>query len=160
MRVIKSYLRFSKEPVAIAFSRYEETKGWAIIALDPETHERIATLTTCMPEQKLAFDEVVIKDYSENEGALRTLLEGKIVVQTGRTCRSGFVEMKIVRIVRKCETCAHFREWGVASNEPRPTWGKDGVCAIKKPRAADGGAHALCVMKGDDCNKFLPLGMT
>jgi hypothetical protein len=40
-------------------------------------------------------NEVLVKDYSENEGMLEFLTENNIVMYTGRTVVSGFVELHI-----------------------------------------------------------------
>ena len=52
----------------------------AIQALDRDTGEHIATLTVNIPDVHLAPDEVLIKDYAENLGALETLVRAGILV--------------------------------------------------------------------------------
>ena len=53
--------------------------------------EPIATCTVNVPEYPLAADEVIIKDYSENEGMLQALLDAKVVELAGRSVSMGFV---------------------------------------------------------------------
>jgi len=57
--------------------------------------EPIATCTINIPECSLAADEVIIKDYSENEGMLQALLDAKVVELTGREVQSGFITAPI-----------------------------------------------------------------
>lgn len=57
--------------------------------------EPIATATVNIPDVALSPDEVIIKNYSENEGVLDVLLKAGIVELSGRTIKSGFVTMPI-----------------------------------------------------------------
>ena len=41
------------------------------------------------------YNEVLVKDYSENQGMLKFLTENNIVTWTGRTVASGYVELYI-----------------------------------------------------------------
>ena len=44
-------------------------------------------------------DEVAIKDYSENEGILKAMVEAGIVSEPVRTVQSGFVEIPICKVL-------------------------------------------------------------
>lgn len=57
--------------------------------------EPISTCTINMPEVPLGVDEVIIKDYSENDGMLRTLLDAGVVELSGRSVQTGFVTCPI-----------------------------------------------------------------
>jgi hypothetical protein len=50
-----------------------------------------------LPEVALAPDEVIIKDYSENEGILKLLLRAKVVKCTGRLAQTGFVTAPVCK---------------------------------------------------------------
>jgi len=52
-------------------------------------------------ERELLEDRslVYIKDYSDNEGTLDSLISQGIVERTGRTRRSGYIEAPLVRII-------------------------------------------------------------
>lgn len=57
----------------------------ALLLVDAETGEPIAKATLNPWEDVvLAADEIVVKDYSENEGMLEALTAAGIVEQTGR----------------------------------------------------------------------------
>jgi hypothetical protein len=62
--------------------------------------EPISTCTVNIPEASLAVDEVIIKDYSENEGMLQTLLDAGVVELAGRSVRSGFVTCPVCILVK------------------------------------------------------------
>lgn len=51
----------------------------------------IATCTVNIPEIDLEESEVIIKDYSENEGMLNSLLDANVVKLTGKSIQTGFV---------------------------------------------------------------------
>lgn len=61
----------------VALQAYSEDGPWAMC-------------TVCMPEYDLAENEVIIKDYSENEGILEALVEAGIVSEPVRTVIVGF----------------------------------------------------------------------
>lgn len=58
----------------------------------------MATATTCIPGYPFASNETAIKDYSENAGILDVLIEAGFVQKTGKTVRSGFADLPVVRI--------------------------------------------------------------
>ena len=57
--------------------------------------EPIAMATVNIPECPLGVDEVIIKDYSENEGMLECLLKAGIIELTGVRVQTGFVECPV-----------------------------------------------------------------
>ncbi len=72
----------------------------ALALVDSFDGEPVATATVNMPEIDLAEDEVIIKNYSENEGILEVLTAAGIVQPTGRIVESGFVTMEICKLVK------------------------------------------------------------
>ena len=62
---------------------------------DRDDGEPVATATINVPEEPLAENEVIIKDYSENDGMLAALLDAGVVEPTGRVCVSGMVQAPI-----------------------------------------------------------------
>ncbi len=65
--------------------------------------EPICTATVNVPTVALGVDEVIIKDYSENQGILDALLDAGIVETTGRYVESGWVRMPICVLCWKDE---------------------------------------------------------
>lgn len=59
----------------------------------------IVTATINLPDEPLEPDEVIIKDYSENEGMLNALVGAKIISDPIRTCKSGFITGYICKLL-------------------------------------------------------------
>lgn len=60
--------------------------------------EPIATATINIPVI-LEHDEVLIKNYSENEGMLEALVDAGVVKPTGRVIQTGFVEVPVCKLL-------------------------------------------------------------
>jgi len=75
-----------------ALSLYDADDGMAISCV---------SVNLVPVERELLEDRslVYIKDYSENEGTLDSLISQGIVERTGRTRRSGYIEAPLVRII-------------------------------------------------------------
>lgn len=76
---------------------YGHTGRIALALYDARDGEPVAIATIHMPDLALALDEVVIKDYSENEGMLDTLTAADIVSQPLREVQSGYVTLYVCR---------------------------------------------------------------
>jgi hypothetical protein len=61
--------------------------------------EPVATCTVNIPEEPLADGEVIIKDYSENEGMTDFLESEGIVQRTGRVVESGYVTVPVCKLL-------------------------------------------------------------
>ena len=61
--------------------------------------EPMATATVNIPQVPLERNEVIIKDYSENEGMLETLVKAGIVEDTGKVVETGFVVCNICKLL-------------------------------------------------------------
>jgi len=75
-----------------ALSLYDADDGMAISCV---------SVNLVPVERELLEDRslVYIKDYSENEGTLDSLISQGIVERTGHTRRSGYIEAPLVRII-------------------------------------------------------------
>lgn len=82
-------------------SRYDNGR-LALSLVDEEGP--VATCTVNMPDVPLGRNEVCIKDWSENEGMALALEAAGVIKSTGKTVRSGFVEIPV------CELQGPFRE--------------------------------------------------
>jgi len=76
---------------------YGSTGRIALPLYDIADGSPVAVATLHMPELMLAADEVVIKDYSENEGLLDTLVAAGVVSTPLREVPSGFVTLYVCR---------------------------------------------------------------
>lgn len=63
-----------------------------------DERELYALPTAYLPGARLAANETLVKDYSENTGMLAALVEAGVVVPTGRTVPSGYVDLQVVTI--------------------------------------------------------------
>jgi hypothetical protein len=81
----------------IVRASYGNTGRIALPLYDVEDGSPVAVATLHMPELALAADEVVIKDYSENEGMLDTLVAAGIVSPPLREVSSGYVTLYVCR---------------------------------------------------------------
>jgi hypothetical protein len=75
------------------------SNGRQAIELICENGEPMCMATVNVPALALAKDEVIIKNYSENEGILEVLISAGIVKETGETVKMGFVECPIVKLL-------------------------------------------------------------
>lgn len=84
----------------IHFSEYSN-KRTAILLVDPfDPLDTVAVATTNIPDVPLLEDEVIIKDYSENEGMFDVLTKAGIVSDTGRRVQTGFVTCPICKLLQ------------------------------------------------------------
>lgn len=59
----------------------------------------VATATINVPDHDMAEDEVAIKNYSENEGMLQTLMDAGVISAPVRTLSQGFVQIPICKLL-------------------------------------------------------------
>ena len=59
--------------------------------------------TVCMPGYKLKDNEVIIKDYAENSGMLKALVEAGVVRDTGEVAPSGYIVGNVCELLVKPE---------------------------------------------------------
>ncbi len=64
-----------------------------------EPGEPMCMATVCLPGYQFQEKETAIKNYSENQGILDSLIAAGIVENTGKIANSGFVEIPIVRFI-------------------------------------------------------------
>ena len=91
-------IRFREWDCSIEFFSYSNGR-MAIQLSDVYDGSAIATATINVPEIQLEDREVVIKDYSENEGLLDCLVENGVVIKTGKQVQLGFVTCDICYVV-------------------------------------------------------------
>lgn len=72
--------------------------GLALELISADDDEHILMATTCVLGVLLGPEEVVIKNYSENEGILDILISSGIVCPTSMIVQTGFVQSPIVRV--------------------------------------------------------------
>ncbi len=71
----------------------------ALQLIDAEDGSPIATATVNFPDEQLNDDEVLIKDYSENEGMYKALVDAKIISEVIEYIQRGFVTLPKCKIL-------------------------------------------------------------
>lgn len=75
----------------------------ALLLNDAQDGSPVPTATVNVPgtSEVLPEDTVILKNYSENEGLLETLMEAGMIEDTGSRVPTGFVGSPIVRLLRE-----------------------------------------------------------
>ena len=97
--LVKSKMVYRPEgSLELAFEHYANGRK-AIQALIPETGEPYATLTVNLPEQPLGDDFIIVKGWSENQGAVDTLRAAYIIEgDPVRFIKTGFVQAPVFKL--------------------------------------------------------------
>lgn len=82
--------RYSNNRIAISYSIIEDE------AMGPEP---ALTATINLPDVPLAADEVIIKDYSENEGIYRCMLKAGVIGPELRRVSSGWITAPVCKLL-------------------------------------------------------------
>lgn len=80
------------------FRWYADNDRLAILLFDQGDSSPIAYATVNIPEYDLPPNEVIIKDYSENEGMLKTMVESGLMEYTGNKIQTGFVRCPVCKL--------------------------------------------------------------
>lgn len=78
---------------------YRNGKSLALKLIDDQEGECIAVCTVNLPEVPLHPGEIILKDYSENEGMLHSLFSQGIVSSPVRYAKNGHVTVPIVNLL-------------------------------------------------------------
>lgn len=81
------------------FSEYASNKRTAITLVDAADGEPIAKATVNIAEIDVNDDEVVIKDYSENEGMLDALVSAGVIGKPVRWVNSGHAICPVCKLL-------------------------------------------------------------
>ena len=92
--------------VSIKLDKYANGRT-RICLLDSIDNEPYAVATTNLPDVLLLDNEVIVKDYSENEGMLEFLTANNIVFPTDKWVSTGFVDLQVCTLNPESE-------WGTA----------------------------------------------
>jgi hypothetical protein len=91
-------VKFEGQEYELRKTRYPEGGATALVLWDARADEMAAVATVNIPEYFLRPNEVLIKDYSENQGMLKALEDAGVVKATGMAARSGFVEIPVAEL--------------------------------------------------------------
>jgi hypothetical protein len=67
----------------------------ALSLIDAKEHDPVATASVNIPEERIKKDQIFIKDYSENEGMAKALIDAGIIYKEPiLSVKSGFVVIR------------------------------------------------------------------
>ena len=89
-------MKHKGKSLRVQYSKYGN--GQNAILLNYASNGQSYKVASVAIDQLLQSDEVAIKNYSENEGILETLLEGGIIATPHRFVSSGFVQIPICKM--------------------------------------------------------------
>lgn len=92
-------IQFKKWNCVLKLGKYDNNDRTAIQLINARDGSPVAVATVNIPDAPLEKDEVIIKNYSENEGMLDALVNAGIVQQTGKKVQSGFVDCDICKLL-------------------------------------------------------------
>jgi hypothetical protein len=93
------YVRFHGQSYQVKFARYAGTDRVVVRLQRDYDPADYLTATVNVPEWHAGEGEVLIKDYSENEGILAVLTAARVVADTGRTYPVGMTSVNICRLL-------------------------------------------------------------
>jgi hypothetical protein len=103
--IIDLDLKYFKGKAEVVLSLYQHDLSPAILLVHPETEEPLVTASVCLVDAKRSEKySTWIKDWSENEGMLNTLITSKVVENLHSHARAGFCTAYEVRL------CPELRE--------------------------------------------------
>jgi hypothetical protein len=91
-------VKFRKHVCTVEFSEYNNGRT-AISLYEKDTGEPYCVATVNLPEVMLKEDEVIIKNYSENEGLLDVLIKAGIVSKPIRKEYTGYVTADVCKLL-------------------------------------------------------------
>lgn len=98
MSIMKLITPYSEYNVSLSWGNYSNGRR-ALRLIDQEDGLPVMTVTVNVPDEELAENELIIKNYSENEGVLDFLLENDIVGPVKRTVFVGRMECPVVDLL-------------------------------------------------------------
>jgi hypothetical protein len=90
-------MKYKQWNVELELGEYSNNRV-GISLIDSNDGEYVLTATINIPEVPLADDEVIIKNYSENEGILDWLIENEIISSPARFIPVGYTLAPICKI--------------------------------------------------------------
>lgn len=92
-----THIQFKKETLTVS-KRFYNTGAIALTITDEQGFPYM-TATVNLPNHPLDKNQTFIKNWSENEGILESLITHNIVKDTGKTVITGYVEANLVEVL-------------------------------------------------------------
>lgn len=87
---------------SLQFGRYKD--GSYALSIFDDYGEPLINVTKHVPGYKLQENQILVKNYSENEGILECLIEQEIIKNTGIVVPTGFVQLHVCDLLIDPET--------------------------------------------------------
>ena len=101
MQKVKLKMYSEEFDCMVHYDKYQEGNGHRIDLIDVSDGIPVATATVNVPNVKLEKNEVIIKNYSENEGIYDALIEQNIIKKTSKAVKiSEFITAPIATLVK------------------------------------------------------------
>ena len=79
--------------------KYRNNNSMSVSLIDKEDGSPFATISVNLPESdNLSKDEFFVKDWSENKDIVQQLIKQKVIIPTGKSARSGYVNPKSYKL--------------------------------------------------------------
>ena len=92
-------VKFMQWNCTVEKAKYQGNDRTALRLIDEEDGCDVLMATVNIPHATLDQDEVLIKNWSENEGVLSALVASGVVKDTGKTVRTGFVFANVCKLL-------------------------------------------------------------
>lgn len=92
-------IKFNSFDCELHIEEYQKGGAKALLLLDKEDGDYVAVATINIPELNLPKNEVVIKDYSENEGMYDLLHKEGIISEPINYIETGFVTCPVCTLL-------------------------------------------------------------
>jgi len=93
-------INFLNYDCKLSFAKYGNGRT-AIQLLDVTDDSVVAVATTNLPDVTIANNEVIIKDYSENEGMIAALRNAGVITNPTRFIHTGFTKVPVCALLVK-----------------------------------------------------------
>lgn len=99
--MIKLNMKYNKGEAELQWGKYGN--GQTALQLFDPSGEPLCTASVCLVNDQQAPNQIFIKDWSENEGVLQSLIDAGILSDTGFRIPTGYVEAAVCSILVEIE---------------------------------------------------------
>ena len=92
-------IKFKEWDCILKKEMYQDGERIALVLVHEIDGDIVAFATTNLPDVPMDDDEVAIKDYAENEGMLKTLIDAGVISQPTAYFPQGFVDFPICKLL-------------------------------------------------------------
>ncbi len=98
-------IKYHSGDVDLKFGRYSNNR-LAVVLVDSQNGERISVATVNIPDCSIGEDEIILKNWSENEGILDFFIDNGLVINEGKEAPTGHVFGNVVKVTDKLKAIA------------------------------------------------------